>query len=110
MGLDEVDIDQSTPLLVTTDGPVGNMVTASMLRAMFHKAISIADLKDVGYTPHSLRRGGATFSYHAGVPLDQIQKHGTWRSDAVHRYLLDRPAFDAPVAHSFRKLLTDYDY
>ena len=40
-----------------------------------------------GYTPHSLRRGGATFFAEKGVPLPAIKRHGKWRSDAIELYL-----------------------
>ena len=36
---------------------------------------------------HSLRRGGATAAYEAGVPLEAIMRHGRWRSNAVLAYL-----------------------
>ena len=36
---------------------------------------------------HSLRRGGATFAYHAGVRDVLIQAHGDWRSDAYKAYI-----------------------
>ena len=106
----DLDINSSTPLLVTTHEPEGLIVTASMLRVMFRKALEVADLSTVGYTPHSLRRGGATFSYHAGVPIEQIKRHGTWRSDAVQQYLMDQHNGPAPIVHNFQKILTDFDY
>ena len=106
----DMDINSSTPLLVTTHEPEGLIVTASMLRAMFRKALEFADLTTAGYNPHSLRRGGATFSYHAGVPIDQIKRHGTWRSDTVHQYLMDQHDGPAPVVYNFQKTLTDFDY
>lgn len=40
------------------------------------------------YSPHSFRRGGATFAYQAGVPERLIQRHGDWSSDAYRRYLV----------------------
>ena len=75
--------DKSTPLLLTTAPPVGKTISASILRAMFHRAAQAAGLAERRYTPHSLRRGGASFCFQAGVPLDHIKKHGTWTSQAV---------------------------
>jgi integrase len=37
---------------------------------------------------HSLRRGGATLSFAAGVPADQIKVRGDWASDAYQRYIV----------------------
>ena len=49
---------------------------------------------------HAFRRSGATLAYHLGVPLPDIQQHGTWLSDAVWAYLL--PHSDStPVTTAF---------
>lgn len=39
------------------------------------------------FSSHSLRRGGATTAANAGVPLEDIQEHGRWKSDAVRLYI-----------------------
>ena len=96
------------PLLVTTDDPRGQVITISALRAMFREILSLAQLHLFGYTPHSLRRGGATFSFQAGVALDAIKHHGTWRSSAVEAYLFNLPALASPVASNFRALLHNF--
>ena len=49
---------KTTPLLLTKAPPVGKTISASTLRAMFHRATQAAGLADKNYTPHSLRRGG----------------------------------------------------
>jgi hypothetical protein len=44
--------------------------------------------RDAGlYSSHSLRRGGATSAFQAGIPGELIQLHGDWSSDAYKRYL-----------------------
>ena len=98
--------DKSTPLLLTTAPPVGKTISASTLRAMFHRAAQAAGLADKRYTPHSLRRGGASFCFQPGVHLNHIKKHGTWTSPAVDQYLLWQQAFQTPVAQAFRQALT----
>ena len=107
--LNDCDIKVNTPLLVTTK-PKGRPITIPSLRKMFHKACYEAHLEGAGYTPHSLRRGGATTAYHAGVSIDSIKFHGTWRSEAVQDYLFSQPIFSTPVAHTFTKLLNDYSF
>ena len=92
---------KTTPLLLTTAPPVGKTI----FRAMFHRATQAAGLTDKNYTPHSLRRGGASFCFQAGVPSEHIKKHGTWSSQAVDRYLLQHQAFQNPVAQAFRQEL-----
>lgn len=39
------------------------------------------------YSGHSLRRGGCSLAFRAGVATELIQSHGTWRSDCYQRYL-----------------------
>jgi hypothetical protein len=46
----------------------------------------IGDVKK--YSAHSLRRGGATAAWLAGVPREVLAVHGRWRSDAVDVYLV----------------------
>jgi integrase len=43
------------------------------------------DPKD--YAGHSLRRGGATALFRAGIPSEIIQAQGRWRSDCYKKYL-----------------------
>ena len=98
-----VSPSRTTPLLLTTAPPISKTISASTLRAMFLRATLAAGLSDKNYTPHSLRRGGASFCFQAGVPLEHIKKHGTWSSQAVDRYLLQHQAFQTPVALAFRQ-------
>ena len=60
-----VNPSRTTPLLLTTAPPIGKTISASTLRAMFHRATLAAGLSDKNYTPHSLRRGGASFCFQA---------------------------------------------
>jgi hypothetical protein len=46
----------------------------------------IGDVKK--YSAHSLRRGGATAAWLAGVPREVLAVHGRWRSDAADEYLV----------------------
>ena len=39
------------------------------------------------YAGHSFRRGGASFAYQSGVPLELIKALGDWRSDTILIYL-----------------------
>lgn len=70
--------------------PHGNTLR-SMTHASFTKKlkdfISLAGLNPRDYSGHSLRRGGCTFAFQAGVPVDLIRTHGDWRSDAYQQYL-----------------------
>ena len=39
------------------------------------------------YTGHSFHRGGASFTYQSGVPIELIKALGDWRSDTILIYL-----------------------
>ena len=39
------------------------------------------------YSTHSLRRGGCSWAFKAGVPTNLIQHHGDWLSDCYKNYL-----------------------
>ena len=84
----------SIPLLLSTTQPVCRVITVSRLRAMFSRVCLMVDLHvgHRGLTPHSMRRGGATYCFSKGIPLAHIMAHGTWRSAAFERYLLQAPS------------------
>ena len=56
-------------------------------------------------TFHDFRWGGASWAFQNGVPLAQIMKHGTWKSDAVWSYLSSAPSLHSPVSLAFRSAL-----
>ena len=57
-------------------------------------------------TFHSFRRSGATFAFNHSVPLQDIQRHGTWTSDAVWRYVIDSTDMGCQVADTFATQLS----
>ena len=97
-----------TPLLVSTADPPGVPLTIPQFRSAFHAVCGLAGLAHRAYTPHSLRRGGATLAYQAGVDIAHIKTHATWLSEAVDAYLLSQPKFTTPVAKTFGRLLRHY--
>ena len=62
-------------------------VTHGVFTNSIKSLISRIGLRPADFSPHSFRRGGATFAFQAGVPERLIQRHGDWRSDAYRRYL-----------------------
>ena len=57
-------------------------------------------------TFHSFRRSGATFAFNHNVPLQDIQRHGTWTSDCVWRYVTDSTDAGCQGADTFASLLS----
>ena len=74
-------------LLLPSESGVLTVVTIHQLTTGFNTLCSRLHLPPHKYTFHSLRRGGATLAYQAGVPLPLIKTHGTWSSDAVYSYI-----------------------
>ena len=91
------------PLLLTTGRSAPSPVTLPVLRAMLREALSATSLEDHGYTLHSLRRGRAAHAHRAGVPLQDIKRHGTWKSQAVDLYLGSLPPRFSSVVECFQQ-------
>ena len=80
-------------------------LTDTRLRKFLAKLLKALNLTPWGYTFHSLRRSGATLAFNLNVPMQDIQSHGTWTSEAVWAYVTqDHNAADT-VAHTFHSLL-----
>ena len=68
---------------------------ASPLRPITHrnfasflsKILSMLDLDPQSFSPHSFRRGGASFAFECNVPGEFIKFQGDWRSDGYLVYL-----------------------
>ena len=57
------------------------------------EALRIAGLQTLDVTPHSFRRGGASFALMCGAPEVLIKAQGDWRSLAWEKYI------DTPLTH-----------
>ena len=62
-------------------------VTATFFTTTLKRLISKIGLTPASYSPHSFRRGGATFAFQVGAPKHLFQLEGDWRSDAYKHYL-----------------------
>jgi integrase len=70
-------------------------------RALFHSALEALELTHCGFTPHSLRHGGATNALRTGDSMETIMQRGRWVStSSTVRYLQQasavRLALDVP--------------
>ena len=79
------------------------MVTESNLRKHLAKVLRNLGLDAKQYSFHTFRRSGATLAYNLDIPMDEIKRHGTWRSDAVQSYIISDPHRASGVAQSLRK-------
>jgi len=55
--------------------------------SFLRKKLKSAGLDPKLYSGHSLRRGGASWAFHSGVPSELIKHHGDWSSDSYLVYL-----------------------
>ena len=53
-------------------------------------------------TFHDFRRAGASWAFQQGLPLENIMKHGTWKSDSVWTYLSSSVSATNPVSLAFQ--------
>ena len=79
-------------------------LTDSLARKHLNDVCRLLQMKNP-VTFHDFRRGGTSWAFQNGVPLEQIMKHGTWRSDAVWSYLSSAPTLHSPVSLAFRTAL-----
>ena len=68
-----------------------SIVSLRQLSHAFNQLVSQLRPLPTNLSLHSLRRGGATLAYQAGVPLEVIKAHGTWASDSVWSYIQPSP-------------------
>ena len=58
-------------------------------------------------TFHAFRCSGATFAFNHDTSIQDIQRHGTWMSDCVWRYIADATNAGSKEADTFRTALQD---
>ena len=63
--------------------------SAARFRTLWHKAVKFFQLQDFFIQPYSLRRGGATSSFRAGVGFDSLLLRGRWTNQKTARIYLD---------------------
>ena len=56
------------------------------------RVVAALGLDPRAYSPHSFRRGGASFAFECNVPAEHIKFQGDWSSDAYLVYLEMSPA------------------
>ena len=65
----------------------GEPVQRQHINARLERAASAEGYEPERFGSHSLRIGGATALYHAGMPVEVIKRYGRWASDAFQLYL-----------------------
>ena len=63
--------------------------SAAHFRTLWHKAVKFFKLQDFFIQPYSLRRGGATSAFRAGVGFESLLLRGRWTNQRTARIYLD---------------------
>ena len=78
--------DPNAPLLQAPDGWIASRdAVASTLK----RAAGELHFPESDYATHSLRIGGATALFGAGVPFEEVRRFGRWASDCWRRYVYE---------------------
>lgn len=64
-----------------------NIFTYNMFVAKLRLHLKYININPKLYAGHSFRRGGASFAYQSGVPLELIKALGDWHSNTILIYL-----------------------
>ena len=94
----------TAPLLLYKSEGIPIPFTNEKLRHSLMRVFDRCGYKEWGYTPHSLRRGGATFFAESGVPVPAIKRHGKWKSEAIELYLKKMYHRTSPVFDLIKRL------
>jgi hypothetical protein len=95
-----------------SESPLFNYVHAGVDLFFAHSAfvkhlktgITRCGLDAGSISAHSLRRGGATLSFAAGISTEHIKARGDWVSEAYLKYIVVDAAAQLNVAQSFLRL------
>lgn len=80
-------VHQDLPLFSVRSANSVSAITYAHFSSFLARVIKAVGLDSTGYSPHSFRRGGATFAFEAQVPSELIKAQGDWRSDCYFIYL-----------------------
>ena len=77
----------SAPLFSVFSGSGLEPITYKQFCVFLARIVSKLNLDPLLYSPHSFRRGGATFAFDCHIPSEIIKLQGDWKSDAYLVYL-----------------------
>lgn len=82
-------VPASAPLFSVRDSSSASCqpITYSQFSRFLARSIQAIGADPSAFSPHSFRRGGATFAFDCGLPAEFIKLQGDWHSDAYLVYL-----------------------
>ena len=97
-------LPHNSPFFAYSQGSILHIVTHKQARARLREILLSIGLNPTHYSFHTFRHSGATLAFQLGVPLQDIQSHGTWASSAVWQYTSS--ATTSNVAHALHNNLS----
>jgi integrase len=79
-------------------------MSVNWFRSAFRAALRISGVDPNGFGTHSLRAGGATDLFKAGVSYPNIKKYGRWKTDTALIYYRDTDAVVEEVFQGFKRI------
>ena len=95
--------NKNLPFFTISSNPP-KIITQRLVRQALAKVLQAMGLEPAAYGFHVFRRSGATLAFNLNVPLQDIQAHGTWASQAVWAYL--STATNSAVSTAFKHHFT----
>lgn len=83
--------EPSGPAFVTTSSKNSPPLTIDTFLSIIRTSLQSLGLDSKNFSGHSFRRGGATWAYQCGLPVDTIRQIGDWKSNAYTKYIFDSP-------------------
>ena len=82
-------VPASAPLfsVLASDSESVQAITYPQFSRFLARSLQAIGADPSEFSPHSFRRGGATFAFDCGLPAELIKLQGDWRSDAYLVYL-----------------------
>ncbi len=97
-------VNHNCPMFSFMRGGCLVVVTQRQVRQHLATVMARMGLNPQHHTFHTFRRSGATLAFNLRVPLQDIQSHGTWLSDAVWTYIQPSLTHTA-IPQAFKSLL-----
>ena len=102
--LDRIPSNQDSAFFQIPHGHIYKPLTDSAARKHL-KSVSTLLALPKSLTFHDFRRGGVSWAFSHGVPVQEIQAPGTWTSDCVWRYISLPASRSSQVSNAFRSHL-----
>ena len=83
----EFPVSQPSPVFLHYRKGHATAMTHSVFTDKLRKVLSHAGFQASKFSGHSFRRGGASYAFRCGAPVELISLQGDWSSDAVLLYI-----------------------